>query len=400
MKNLNIIGLITNNFSLNELINLRESVKSGNLLKIIKNTEERYKNVKLISFVRSGEKVSGESRVISLWYENARYDDIFKLETPIACMKKYDDRTLIFSDGKKAALYLYDLRHNKVVKAFGYSQSEANNLGVNDNTDPNHELNDGDDVMANGKIDNIIVIDSDTVCGIDLVRHNIIFWSISKGITVNIIHDPDLRIYCSGGSKLYLAVNGGIRCYNLNDYSKEHKLINNNSYAINGLWYISDNYLLFHSTGETTLFEFKEDYAKVKKITQSMPILNPLIIGQEEFIFALKFTSVIHAYNFKKVMETKPFAEEIDDLNDPEAKDINLTSYAKMGEYDLITSNNSYEIRIWDIPTRKCKRVLASPLYCYDIITASNSFITIMGEYGHLHIWKLNELDLHSALNT
>jgi hypothetical protein len=93
--------------------------------------------------------------------------------------------------------------------------------------------------------------------------------------------------------------------------------------------------------------------------------LKPLIINDSEFIYTLR-ECYMSVYNFIDGKDSFPFKTDKDDYTGDHA--LSVTSYITYKKTDLISTYDAFEIRIWDILTRCCKRVLSSAMSCWLVL--------------------------------
>jgi WD40 repeat protein len=127
----------------------------------------------------------------------------------------------------------------------------------------------------------------------------------------------------------------------------------------------------------------------------------PVALNETEFAYiGEKLTKKINVYNFIENKKSTPFViEECEGENSP------IISYIKYNNNMLsISGENKNEIRIWDIATRFCKRILNPLLPCTKLIPLGDSFISITSDEVYpkpssfIQIWKMKELDLYPVL--
>jgi hypothetical protein len=402
MKNLNILGLLFQNFYLNELINQKAILRNKEMLKIVKKTEESHKQISMLSFPPGDEDVCGNSRLLSIWYKNARYDNLHQLHPHIASVEKYDDNTLILGDSYKLAIHFYDLRTHKVTKVLGAI--------VEGSIKRSHDLREDETVKAfsDGKINNIIIIDRNTVAGIHINWRTIIVWNVQKGEVVKVITEQLTLLLSTGenGEVYYIPTRGTIRCLNLKDnINNDYRMQGSYSNNINEMYYLNSKYLIFHYSlkrdNKILLCELLDGTYTVVKEIEGKITLKPLLINDNEFIYVGGENHIL-SYNFMEGKKTLPFKLDKDDYN--EDRDCYATSYMRYKDADLLSTHDVCEIRIWDILTRSLKRIISSPLPCRVIITRNDgSFITKFNRderHSYLQIWKERELELYPVLNS
>jgi hypothetical protein len=91
--------------------------------------------------------------------------------------------------------------------------------------------------------------------------------------------------------------------------------------------------------------------------------LTPLNISPNEFIYVdEKDSRFIKAYNHKQLKSTLPFGHNEKHYinNDTDSK---VTAYT-LFQTDLISNDSEFQIRLWDLSSRSCKRILNSFLTC------------------------------------
>jgi hypothetical protein len=404
MKNLNMIGIVFNNFYLNELIHQKGTLRNKELLKIVKTIQERSKRISMISFAPGAddEDFRAESRLVSLWYENARYDNLHRPELVIASAEKYDDNTLILGDEYKLAIHFYDLKTHSVTKVFS-----ATVEGLEKSSRPGYSMN-NEGREYYGGIGTILVINKDTVAGI---HHNgkngciIVIWDIKKGEVVKVIHEPSTTSYCTGdkGEVYYMPAKGVIRYLNLmNGDTRDYTIHENESNFINRVYYLTKKYLLLQYSNKQAhkmmLYELLSDNLKMVREKEG-EVFRPLVINDNEFIYVAGNHDML-VYNFTEGRDTLPFKFDKDDDYSGD-KEYETTDYIKHKETDIISTNDIFEIRFWDICNRKCKRVIPSTFPCWMIVSyTDDSFITLSEPHSHsyLQVWNIKELDLYPVL--
>jgi WD40 repeat protein len=399
MKNVNIMGIILNNFYLNELLKQKQSVRNHQLLTVVNNTEEKYKRISMISFPHCpGERVT-QTRLISLWYDNTRYSNLHKLSIDVSCVEKYDENTLLMCDYYKPMIYIYDLGINAVRKVLTYE-------GDTGFTHWRRKQDRKIFSMIQETMDEscIIVIDAERVALINLSGHIVIVWNIASEIVVKVIDHPGLMSFShdgKGGLYTIAKRSSAIDYHNLQDYNKlTYSLTGKTNYQeARKIHYISDSSILveYCVLEECVLFELRENiFIKNKLIQTGQLTIRPLLISDSVFIYINRSHHYeIGAYNFKEQINELPFTVEKDD-----DIDIRISSYIMRGS-KLITCNSDYEIRIWDIPTRHCERIICSALPCLNLIALDNAIIALSMDkrkYDYLQIWKNEELDLYPVL--
>jgi hypothetical protein len=407
MKNSNIIGLIFNTFYLNELLDHERLIRNKQLLKIVKTTENKHKHTSLLSITRYIE--SKGSRLINLWYNNANYKAPHKLDINISCVEKYDNETIILGDFFKLAIHFYDVKTHSIVRVLGHGANTKNNIRVSKTKRTSKTSLDGEKSAANdysyGKIESVTVISKDTVVGFDSEGHNIIIWDVNKGRVVKVIHEQAaISIFNNRTGHICIQTKVTIRYYDINDYSSyEHELPKHVSFWIREIFYISYDYLLIQYSnkryGRCVLFQLQEStFIKVNQILDSCITLPPLVISDDKFIYVSENEPhVLLVYNFEVKNESIPLYRD-------EYRYLQITSYELFNENTLIFCNSLNEIRMLDLHSRTCKKVLYSLSTCWKIISINDSVITIYTDQGkqitnnHIQIWKAREFNLYPVL--
>jgi hypothetical protein len=228
------------------------------------------------------------------------------------------------------------------------------------------------------------------------VNIRIVIWDIHNEVVVKIIDEQSSISYCTGeiGEVLYLLANGVIRYINLRDNDmKDYKIEGFEPNSINQIFYFTSKYLLlsysYKQNDNMLLYALtSESYINVKQ-NEGNITLKPLVFNDNEFIYLGDEYLYLSAYNFIEGKDTIPFKIDMDDYYEDSEYDI--TSYVKYKETDIISTNSAFEIRLWDILTRNCKRVLPPALSCWIVVPLTDSFITVSSD-NYLQIFKTKNL--------
>jgi WD40 repeat protein len=409
MKNSNILSVVLNNFYLNDLIEYKEQVRNKELLNLVMKTTARHKKINMISFTRYEDDSGNGSRLISLWYEKTDYRNLHKLGSDLTCAEKYEEKTLILASS--SGIQFYDLNTHTVINELKFPAPE-NRHEMYEDADSDNERNSFQENEP--KIESIVVVNSNTVVGIDSNNKRCIIWDVQSKSVSRVIYEPGSPSFCLGPKGIYMLSNKTVRYYNLTGTStgdfKEFKIPDSEITYGNELYYINDKHLLIDNginkiESKNILYQLgNSSYRRFRVLQEGKILLKPLAINDEEFIYIHQEDPHIMAvYNFKEDKIALPFKVDKD-----EDEEIAITDFTRNGDNDLLSCSSTYEIRLWDISTRYCKQILSSPYACWRVIPTSEGFLTIsrvhifITEIGFnfLQLWKLKEFDLYPVLYT